>query len=268
MAMTTPTTDGGKPAAGRQRGPVGRPLGVGLGLVQDGTALGDGQKVVAVSDGLADHEQAVQGERHHGGEGQLPTGELRDRPAGGERGQDQAERDQRRDRGQTGSRALGVEQGDAGPQRRDQERDADDARTGDDHRGEHRVPGHLRRGVTAGHHQRHDQGDLDHGDGHGQDQRAERLADPVRHDLRVVDGGEHRRAKDDRHQHRDHHGNITSEGRRQDEDAKHGREDGPIRPHPTVCCRSHVITLPYPPARGGVGVLVRPGQKLVGHLSI
>ena len=37
--------------------------------------------------------------------------------------------------------------------------------------------------------------DLDHGDRDRQQQRAERLADPVRDDLGVVDGGQHRRRR-------------------------------------------------------------------------
>ena len=42
------------------------------------------------------------------------------------------------------------------------------------------------------HHQRHDQPDLDHGDRHGQDQRAERLTDAVGHHLGMVHRGDHR----------------------------------------------------------------------------
>ena len=49
----------------------------------------------------------------------------------------------------------------------------------------------------AGDHQGDDQADLDDGHRDGQDQGAERLADPVRDDLGVVHGGQHRR--DQRH---------------------------------------------------------------------
>ena len=58
---------------------------------------------------------------------------------------------------------------------------------GGDHRGrEHRVARQRLVALAVADHQRHDQADLDHGDRDGQHQRAERLADPVRHDLGEV----------------------------------------------------------------------------------
>jgi hypothetical protein len=59
-----------------------------------------------------------------------------------------------------------------------------------------------RRLVAAGKHHRHDQRHLDHRDRDRQHQRAERLADLVRDDLGVMDGGDHggheRQCTDDR----------------------------------------------------------------------
>ena len=54
--------------------------------------------------------------------------------------------------------------------------------------------------VATGHHQGDDQCDLDHCHGEREDQRAERFADPMGNHFGMVDGGDHRREQDDRHE--------------------------------------------------------------------
>ena len=85
-----------------------------------------------------------------------------------------------------------------------QQTDADNAVTHDHHRGEHRIARKTGFLGTGREHHRDDQRNLDHRDGHGQHQRAERFADPVGDHLRVMHGGEHgagQRDADQRQQH-------------------------------------------------------------------
>ena len=89
-------------------------------------------------------------------------------------------------------RALGVEHRDTAAKRRDEEAEADDAVRGDHRRGEHGVARERAVSAPSGRHERDDQTDLDDGHGDGEDERPERLAHPVRHDLRVMDRSQHR----------------------------------------------------------------------------
>ena len=87
--------------------------------------------------------------------------------------------------------------------------------------------------LVAVHHQRHDQPDLDDGDGDGQDQRAERLADAVRDDLGVIDGGQHRagqqQADDDQHRRR----RLAAPGGDEGDEREQGDDARPVEdPHP------------------------------------
>ena len=88
--------------------------------------------------------------------------------------------------------------------------------------------------LSVGDHQRDDQRHLDHGDRHGEHQRAERLADPVRDHLGVVHRGQHRADQDDA-DHREHDrldgtsGVAPPGGGEQDQ--RHDRDDdGPAEP--------------------------------------
>ena len=121
-------------------------------------------------------------------------------------GSTRRERRQRRHGGERGRRALGVER------RRRASRSAptssempDDAVAGDHHGGEHRVARQRRRvpcradtiSVTIS-------ADLDHRHRDGEHERAERLADPVRDDLGVVDRRQHRAGQEHADE-REHH---------------------------------------------------------------
>ena len=87
------------------------------------------------------------------------------------------------------------------PERRDEQRSPDDPVARDHHRREHRVARERRRVRAAGHHQRHDQPDLDDGHRDREEQRAERLAHPVGDDLGVMDRRQDRAREHDGHEH-------------------------------------------------------------------
>ena len=153
---------------------------------------GDRQEEVAVPDGLGEDERAVQHERGDGGEGELGRGEL---GAG-------------RLVVKVGSTRLSVASvvtvasaapvpsalKTATPWRSaptSSERPTMPLQRDHD-RGEHGVAGERRRLRAAGDHQRDDQRHLDDGHRDGEHQRPEGLTDPVRDDLGVVHGGQHR----------------------------------------------------------------------------
>ena len=77
-----------------------------------------------------------------------------------------------------------------------QQANADNAVANDHHRGENRVAREAGFFRTGRKHDRDDQRDLDHGDGHRQDQGAERFADAVRDQFRMLHGSEDRRDQD------------------------------------------------------------------------
>ena len=112
--------------------------------------------------------------------------------AGRERRQDETERRERDDRGERRRRSLGVEARDSAAKRHDEEAEADDAVRGDHRCSEHGVA-RERVGLSpAGRHERDDETDLDDGHGDCENERPERLAHAMRHDLRVMDGREDR----------------------------------------------------------------------------
>ena len=77
------------------------------------------------------------------------------------------------------------------PEPAQQEAEPDDSVAHDHDRGEYRIARQRRLGVAEGEHQRDDQRDFDHRDRNREHQRAIRLADAVRDDFGVMDGGEH-----------------------------------------------------------------------------
>ncbi len=110
------------------------------------------------------------------------------RRGGGEGGQDERKGRERHQRGERRARPLDAEGLLAVVEPPHQQADAHHA-VADDHDGrEDGVARQLGRAGAAGEHHRQDQRGLDHGDGHGQDERAEGLAHAVRHDLGVVHG--------------------------------------------------------------------------------
>ncbi len=173
--------------------------------------------MLAVANGLHEHEQQVEGERGDRREDELAGRELRSRCAGRELRQDQTKGCQRDHRRQRRRRAFGVELGEMPPQRSDQQRQADDPVAGDHHRGEHGVAcERLGVGIPRDH-QRHDQADLDHGHGDGENERAERLADPLGDDLRMVDRGEHRGDEEGRGDREHQGGRLARPGHREND---------------------------------------------------
>src|SRR5581483_5720913 len=118
------------------------------------------------------------------------------------------------------------------PQRPGQQAKTDHAIAHNHHRGEERVARKLACTRTARQHQRHDERHLDDGDREREDQRAVRLAYTVRHDLRVMHGGEHgrdQRRRDDREQQPTER---TMPREREDQAGCDGRDERPAKlPH-------------------------------------
>jgi len=141
--------------------------------------------------GLDKDEHAVKHQGHDAHEGQLRTGEDRPRRGHGEVGQHERQRSQRRQHGQGGTRALYLEALGVVPYSAGQQAHSDNAVAHQHYRREHRVPRQRRLLRAATQHHGYDQRHLDHRHGDGQHQRAERLSNPVRHQLGVIDGGEH-----------------------------------------------------------------------------
>jgi hypothetical protein len=223
-----------------QRGLVGRRRRVVLAVVTVLVVLRDRQEEVPVPDGLREHERRVQRERRQCREGELCRGELGSRLAGGERGQHEAERGEGGHGRERGTTALGVEQRDVEPPRPDQERDADDPGGGQHERGENGVPGQRCRALAAGHHERDDQGHLDHGDRHREHERPERLPHPVRDDLGVVHRREHGRGEHDGDEHDENGAEVPPPGQCESHHTEQGHQSSPSDPthHPTLTIRS------------------------------
>jgi hypothetical protein len=74
----------------------------------------------------------------------------------------------------------------------DEDANGDDPIADDHHRGIDRVARQRGVGVGCRKHHREDERRLDHGHAHGESQRAQGLAQPMRHDLGVVDRRHHR----------------------------------------------------------------------------
>ena len=190
-------------------------------LVVIDTAAGR-QEVVAVADRLDDEEERIERNRRCCREGELGRGELGAGRARREGREDEAERGERRDGAERRRRPLGVEGRSPLAEGAEENRHPDDPVAGDHHRREDRVA-RERVGVLAiGHHQRHDQADLDDGHGDREHERAERLADAMGDHFRVMncrkdcaaeqhaDAEQHRRAEiaapGDDEQHKREHG--------------------------------------------------------------
>ena len=145
------------------------------------------QEVVAVPDRLDDEEERVEHDGRRGRERELGGGELRPGGARRERRQDEAERGERDDRPERGCGTLRVEGRGPLAQRAQQDRQPDDPVAGDHDRREDGVARERVRRLVGGHHQRHDQADLDHRHRNCEHERSERLAHAVCHHLGVVD---------------------------------------------------------------------------------
>ena len=167
-----------------QRRAVGGRVGV---LLRTGL----GQEVVAVPDGLDEHEQPVERERGDGGEGQLGGRELGPGRLVVKVGTTSVSVASVATVASAVALPSALKVASRGSQRAHEQRDADDAVAGDHHGREHGVARERRGLVAAGDHERDDQRHLDHGDRDREHERPERLADPVRHHLGVVDGGQH-----------------------------------------------------------------------------
>jgi hypothetical protein len=98
---------------------------------------------------------------------------------------------------------------------------------GDHHRGEHGVACERRGVGAAGDHQRHDQRHLDDRDRDGEDERPERLADPMRHDVGVVHGGQHRASQAPARDREDHRRRVRAPRGSQHQHREDGRHRGP-----------------------------------------
>ena len=206
---------------------------------------GDRHEEVAVAHCLGEDESRVEDQRGQRGKDQLGLGVLQAFGGHGEPGQHQAhpgQGDHRRER-RTGT--GGVERDQSMPQRTDQQTQPDDAVEGDHHRREHRVARIRRRPRPAAGHQHDDHADLDDGDRDGQDERTERLADPVRDHLRVVHRGEHRTEKACRNE-SEHHGVVMVRPCRNQDHRRHqGNHDGPVErsaPHRPLHGLTVVVT--------------------------
>ena len=141
---------------------------------------------------LHEHEGAVEhdGDQRHGGELCRAVGGAGG--GGGEVGQDQRRHGERAEHREIGRGAGDLDGLLVMLVAADHEAEADEA-------GEHQHDGGIDRvardggaAVISRQHQRHDEADLDDGDGNGEDDRAEGLAHAVAHHLRMVHGGEHR----------------------------------------------------------------------------
>ena len=139
---------------------------------------------------LEEHEHAPHRERRDADEAELRGRVARPLRADGEGRHHQHEGRERGERRQRRAGALDPERLLAVAQRAEQHAGADHA-VGDDHDGRvHRVARERGLVLAAGEHHRDDQRRLDRGDGQREDERAERLADPVRDDLGVMHGGD------------------------------------------------------------------------------
>ena len=83
------------------------------------------------------------------------------------------------------------------------EAESDDAIENDHHRREHRVPGDALAALGAGKHDRDNEPGFDHRHRDREQDRAKRLAKLEREHLGVMDGGEHRRAKEETSENQD-----------------------------------------------------------------
>ena len=142
-------------------------------------------------DRLHEQKHAVQQQRHDADELQLRGRIKRPWSGLGIVRQDQRDRRQRPQHAQRRGGALFLEALLMMPRAAEHQAQPDDAVQHQHHCGEHGIPRQRAAAVPGGQHHRNDQRDLDHRDGDGEHDRAERLAHPQRDDFGVMHGSEH-----------------------------------------------------------------------------
>ncbi len=115
----------------------------------------------------------------------------------------------------------------------DQRAEADDARGDDHHGGIHGVAGQRLHAGAAHDEQRQQQGRLNHGDGEGKHERAERLADAVGDHLGMVYCGEY--GRDEHRTAAREHPRLLTDGGRENENRR-GCDWGECRPAVQEVC--------------------------------
>ena len=152
----------------------------------------NGEEIVAVPHGLDENERAVEHERHQPGEDELRRAVARTEFEGHKVWKDQRQSGERGQHRERRTCALDLKSLFAMMRAAPQEAGADDAVAHDHDGGEHRVAGEPGFFGRRGDHHRDDQCRLNDRDRQSEDQRAERLADAVRHHFGVVHGRKHR----------------------------------------------------------------------------
>ena len=165
--------------------------------IPGGVGIGGHAEIIAVPAILDGHEHGVQAGRHHAQKNRLPAGERRSRRGDREIRQNQAEDRQRNDHRQKGVGSLQVVGLLPIPQSAQQERQADHPVEDDHHHGKHGVPGDGRF-FPGGVHHRPDHHHLNAGDGEGENQRPQRLAQLLGQMLGVSHDGKCRQEDDDK----------------------------------------------------------------------
>ncbi|KAH0439761.1 hypothetical protein KCU90_g3078, partial [Aureobasidium melanogenum] len=223
--------------AGRQRDTDARRGGMDV-------LVGDvGEKVVAMSHGLNEHEHPVQHQRRDAREGQLRRRQQRAR-AGcrvirhHQRQYRQGRKHRQRGRGATALKVLL-----AMPDAAHQQANTHDPIAHDHDRGEHRVACETGFFRTGRQHHRNDESNFDHRHGHRQHQGAERFADTMRHHFRMVDRREHGSAQCDADQREQQP--VTRQGIRgsQHDPGGERRGDGPAGQGGRGCGHSGFLSL-------------------------
>ncbi len=151
------------------------------------------EKIVAVPHRLPKDEDAPKHQRGHRREHQLRHRVLATGRTCGEARQHQRERRQRHQNGQGRPGGFRVKGLHVVSQAADEQAQADHPAGDDEHGGIDGVAGERGGlGGIGGQHHRHDERHLDDGHGQREHQRAEGLAHPMRHHLRMMHRGDHR----------------------------------------------------------------------------
>ncbi len=148
-------------------------------------------------DGLHEHENAPEDERHKADALQLQNGIGGARRSLGEIGQDQRQRRQSPEHGERGGRALKLESLLEVLARSKDEAEPNNAIENDHHGRKHGVPGDALAALGPGKHDRDNKPGFDHRHRDREKDRAKRLAKLEREHFGVMDGGEHRSAEEE-----------------------------------------------------------------------
>ena len=150
-----------------------------------------GQKVIAVAHGLHHDKRAVEHQRSNRHKNQLGIVIGGAGRAGGEIGQHQREHQNRHQHNQRGVGRFFAEKLLAVFPAANQQAQAQNAVENQHNRRKNGVAGNIGGILAAGHHQRNNQRHFDNGDGHRQNNRAERFAHFVCHHFGVIHRREH-----------------------------------------------------------------------------